>query len=244
MTPPMTPPQMTQPHRGGTSYRAARRRLVAARGPATRQACVECGAAARFWCYDGTDPAERIAPDGGHYSLDPARYRARCGSCHRTTAAGHRPITTQAAARAVARYQAGASLRQIAAELGVTSPAVRAVLAGRGITIRPPRRASGVDGERAAELYAAGASLRGIAELLGVSRPATRAALTARGVAIRPAGRTRRRHRANPSSHQVAPPSPVPTPTPDMPQRPPRVLFRPLPTTSRQPPPPSSPNSF
>lgn len=306
---------------GVPDYAAMHRRLRALRGPAKGQQCAGCGAVARCWCYDGTDPDEQRDPASGRrYSVDPGRYWPRCASCHRTIAAGHAPLTPdvieqaaafyeggagvaqtaarfgvtrpalraalttrgvvprrraavvdveQAAAlygtgasiravavrlgvprhalrealaargvdirprravldtdRACALYEAGESLARIASVLGVSRLAVRAALTARGVVIRAPRTRAGsnVDGNRAAALYAAGAGLRGIAAQLGVTRPAVRTALTARGVAIRPPGPTRR--------HLPRPVAPTAGPN--------RVTFQPFPTTSRQPSPSTS----
>lgn len=129
--------------------------------------------------------------------------------------------------RAAELYAAGVSLHRIAAQLGVTRPAVRAELAERGVEIRPPRSkaAAAVDAERAGALYAAGASLRGIAAQLGVTRPAVRAALIRAGVAIRPPGPTRRHLRERATTTVARP----------------RVIFQPFPTISRQPSRPPNP---
>ncbi len=190
------------------SYWAMHRRVVALRGPATRQRCAECRAPAVLWCYDETDPDEQRGPH--RYSLDPARYRPRCRACHR-----QRKIVDTG--RMVQLYQDGASLAGIAAQLGVGRATVRSALLARGVAIRPPGSQPRVvvDAARAAGLYAGGASLRGIAELLGASVPAVRAAIAARGVAIRAPGPGRRHLRRATARASVT--------------------FRPLPTTSRQP---------
>lgn len=216
-------------------YAAMHRWLPALRGPAAACACAECGAPARCWCYDGSDPDEKRDPASDRrYSLDPDRYRPRCASCHRTIAAGRRPLTPDVIDQADTLYQTGASLTRIAARLGVTRPTVRAALAARGVAIRPPRSqaTADVDSERAAVLYAAGASLRGIAAQLGVTRPAVRAALIREGVAIRPPGPTRRhlRRAATAAANTTA-----------AADRPPRVTFQPFPTVSRQPSRPPTP---
>ena len=66
------------------SYWSVHQRLRAERGPASVHACAECGAPARCWSYDRTDPDEQHDPNRDmRYSLDLDRYRARCLSCHR-----------------------------------------------------------------------------------------------------------------------------------------------------------------
>ena len=170
------------------SYSTMHRRLRALHGPATAQRCAECGGAARFWTYTGTDPDELRDPvTGQRYSVDPGRYRPRCASCHRTMVAGHRPVAAEALDGAVALYETGASLAAIAAHFHVTRPVVRAALAAHGAAIRPSRSASPqhVDGDRIAALYAAGASLHALAGQLRLDRSTVRAALIARGVPIR-----------------------------------------------------------
>ena len=80
------------------TYRAAHERVRAERGPASAQRCAQCGRPAAVWCYDGADPAARTDDRGRRYSLDPARYRPRCRSCHRR-AAVPRPRPTRARRR-------------------------------------------------------------------------------------------------------------------------------------------------
>ena len=70
------------------SYKAAHRRVYRERGRAVYQACVDCGAPAEDWSYDGTDPAELEAPQRGgetpmRYSGKPEHYSPRCKPCHR-----------------------------------------------------------------------------------------------------------------------------------------------------------------
>jgi hypothetical protein len=58
-------------------------RLRHQRGPAAAHPCQHCGAPARHWAYDHTDPAERTDPATGcPYSTDPGRYIPLCQSCH------------------------------------------------------------------------------------------------------------------------------------------------------------------
>ena len=131
---PGPPRPLAAPRRpAGRSARSWRRPPAAsATGPATsgsrpsaarqpRTACADCGAPAVDWSYDGTDPAERTDRGRGYrYSLDPARYRPRCRSCHRrATVAQRRPRPTSPVVvdveRAARLYRAGASARGIAA---------------------------------------------------------------------------------------------------------------------------------
>ncbi len=175
---------MTARRGGVPDYAGAHRRLRSVRGPATDQRCAECGAPARCWCYDGSDPDERRDPASGRrYSLDPGRYRARCASCHRAVAAGHEPLAPEVVEHAAALYEAGASLDHVAAAVRVTRPTLRTALAAHGVVLRD--RAGAVDVAQAVALYEAGASVRQVAARLGAPRAIVRAALAARGVVIR-----------------------------------------------------------
>lgn len=122
-------------------YQAALRRLRTTQGPATERRCADCGHPAVFWSYDGSDPDERLEPRRGiRYSLDPARYRPRCRSCHRrATGHGGRSIDLDAT-RVAALYRAGASTRGIAAHLGVTPTVINRVLRAEGVPMRPAGR--------------------------------------------------------------------------------------------------------
>jgi hypothetical protein len=134
----------------GTSYAAVRRRVRAERGPASAQACAECGAPAVCWSYDGTDPDERTHPVRGvAYSLDLARYRPRCRFCRRRRdhlgelAPARRRAPDLDVARAIRLYQAGASCRGIGAVMGISTEAVRSALRANGVALRAsgrPRR--------------------------------------------------------------------------------------------------------
>lgn len=121
-------------------YCAMRQRLVTARGPAAAQPCAGCDRDAQLWSYDGTDPDERTDPVRGcRYSLDPARYRALCRSCHRrATARGAAgPLDVE---RAAWLYRAGASSRGIAAVLDASPSAVLRALRAHGVPIRSSRQ--------------------------------------------------------------------------------------------------------
>lgn len=71
--------------RPAASYNATRRKLREARGPASAQQC-RCGARAKHWAYDHSDPGELIGDTGrgivAAYSLDFDRYVPLCCSCH------------------------------------------------------------------------------------------------------------------------------------------------------------------
>jgi hypothetical protein len=127
---------------GGTGYWSVHHRLSGERGPATAQRCA-CGAPAREWSYDGTDPDERTDPTRGYrYSLDPARYLPRCRRCHRRATLDRAAPRTRAARvvdveRAARLYRAGASAPGIAALLGTSRTAVYTALRAHGVEIRP-----------------------------------------------------------------------------------------------------------
>jgi hypothetical protein len=110
------------------SYRVVCQRLRAVRGPAEAHPCWSCGTLAAVWSYNGTDPA--ALRHGRAFSTDLTRYRAACRTCHR------HPFDPDRAARL---YRAGASLRGIAALLGVGTGTVRRTLRARDI----PTRTSG-----------------------------------------------------------------------------------------------------
>lgn len=127
--------------RGGVTYWAARRAVLAARGPAAEQRCGGCGGAAAVWSYDGSDPDElHGAERARRYSLDPARYRALCRSCHRRTARGSSRAPLMSGPdveRAVRLYRAGASARGIGRLFGVSRTAVLRALRAHGVALRP-----------------------------------------------------------------------------------------------------------
>lgn len=128
---------------GGVGYWACHERVKAVRGPATAGMCAECGAPAVDWSYDGTDPVERVCPYRGYrYSLDPARYRPRCRSCHRrATVAQRRPEPSSPPVvdvdRAARLYRDGASVLGIAHLFGTSRPAVYTALRAAGVVMRP-----------------------------------------------------------------------------------------------------------
>lgn len=136
----------------GTSYPAALARVTSRRGPAGEQVCVECGAGAECWSYDGTDPHERPRPGRScFYSLDPSRYRPRCRPCHRRATvargAGVVVLPPDQVERVARLYQGGATLRGLASLLGVSVGVVRAALRAAEVELRtgtgrPGRRAA------------------------------------------------------------------------------------------------------
>jgi len=129
---------------GGVSYWSIHQQVKAQRGPAAASRCAECGAGAVDWSYDGTDPNERTDPARGYrYSLDPARYRPRCRSCHRRAMLHGRFGRPIDVARAARLYQAGASARGIGALLHASRDAVLTALRAHGVAIRPSGRHRG-----------------------------------------------------------------------------------------------------
>lgn len=68
-------------------YNASHQRVYRDRGPAKMHACV-CGAPARHWAYDHTDPSE-LTSAYGPYSADPARYIPLCVPCHKRMDLAH-----------------------------------------------------------------------------------------------------------------------------------------------------------
>lgn len=68
-------------------YAAAHIRVRTARGPASAQACVDCGEPAADWSYDGKDPNQLVAPHGIckglAYSTSLDHYEPRCRPCHK-----------------------------------------------------------------------------------------------------------------------------------------------------------------
>lgn len=70
-----------------SSYRTAHRRVYAAKGRAADYLCVDCGATAHDWAYDGADPEELYGANGSGrpvlaYSMDPDHYAPKCRPCH------------------------------------------------------------------------------------------------------------------------------------------------------------------
>lgn len=69
---------------GNGGYVATHSRLSRQYGPASGYACVDCGAPAEEWSYDGLDPNERVdEKTGAAFSRILEHYDPRCISCHR-----------------------------------------------------------------------------------------------------------------------------------------------------------------
>ena len=127
------------------SVSGAHRRVRSARGSAAGRRCAGCGGVAAVWCYDRTDSAECVGPNGRRYSLDPDRYRPCCRFCMQQAAVDlrvafprPRPRPALDVERAARLYVAGANSRGLAALMGVSPGAVRRALRAHGVTIRPP----------------------------------------------------------------------------------------------------------
>ncbi|WP_186814193.1 hypothetical protein [Pseudonocardia asaccharolytica] len=66
------------------SYSLLHQRIARERGKACESPCVTCGSKAADWAYDYTDPKPKTDERTGLlYSLDVARYRPMCKSCHK-----------------------------------------------------------------------------------------------------------------------------------------------------------------
>jgi hypothetical protein len=64
------------------TYAGMHHRVRATLGLAKLLACADCGAPARHWSYDRTDPNEKQS-ELGPYSTDLAHYEPRCVPCHK-----------------------------------------------------------------------------------------------------------------------------------------------------------------
>lgn len=73
------------------SYATAHARPRTLWGRASQYSCVNCGASARDWAYDGTDPTQLFGPNcvskpqilWHYYSAWPEFYMPMCVACHR-----------------------------------------------------------------------------------------------------------------------------------------------------------------
>lgn len=88
------PRPMAGPHNpnwsASPSYSAIHRRLARTNGAAAALPCADgCGSPAAEWAYDYTDPFELPSADGP-YSVELARYRPLCKSCHKLFDLAHR----------------------------------------------------------------------------------------------------------------------------------------------------------
>ena len=101
-----------------------------------------------------------------------------------------RQLTPDEVGQAIARYEAGASMQQIADELGVHRTTILKRLQGLGITTRysklPPEQMHEASG-----LYAEGWTLDRIAKQYHVAASTVREYLLADGVELRPRGRVK-----------------------------------------------------
>lgn len=71
-----------RPRQAEIGYGGAHYRVVADRGRASAQSCVDCGEPAREWSYRGGSDDERVE-DGCSYSLNVDDYDPRCARCHK-----------------------------------------------------------------------------------------------------------------------------------------------------------------
>ena len=92
-------------------------------------------------------------------------------------------------AELAAAYEGGGSITGLAADAGISVPALRSFLTSRGLAIRSPyRRTQEILEARGAELaaaYEAGASLKGLAAEIGLNHNTIRMFLIGRGVTLR-----------------------------------------------------------
>ena len=108
----------------------------------------------------------------------------------------------------VARYNAGAAIRALSLEYGVSRSGLRQLLQAEGVTLR----VQGImpeDAEKAVRLYETGLTIRQVVDLVGYSYGTIRSALHENGVAMR-AGRGGMGHALEHGRHphQAAPPLP------------------------------------
>lgn len=112
------------------------------------------------------------------------RQRSRLATPIRSSVRSRTRVRDDTLAAATARYQAGATLREVAADLGVSRPYLASLLRARGVRLR--RQPPSVD--EVAEMkrrYAAGESLERVGTQLGFSAGTVRAWLLSEGVAMR-----------------------------------------------------------
>lgn len=78
---------MVHTPRADLTYFGAHGRVKRQLGPAGDNPCVKCGAAAKEWAYDGTDPSELSGVAAGEYPVTysawPEFYMPLCHPCHR-----------------------------------------------------------------------------------------------------------------------------------------------------------------
>jgi transposase-like protein len=103
----------------------------------------------------------------------------------------HRALSAEQEAEVVAAYERGASVREIAAERGVSPAAIHGALRRHDVPMRPTGGVVALTPEQDAEVeaaYTGGESMESIAARLGTGRPAVRSALDRRGVERRAGG--------------------------------------------------------
>ena len=112
------------------------------------------------------------------------RQRSRSGARAGFRARSCRRVAEDALATAEARYAAGASLREVAADLGVSRPRLASLLRSRGVKLRRQSPSAG-DVAEMKRRYVAGDSLERVGTQLGFSAGTVRAWLLAEGVTMR-----------------------------------------------------------
>lgn len=85
------------PDRYSWTYHVAHTHIRQEAGRASENLCIGCGAPAKEWAYDGTDPSEKqqmLRVKGSdypvRYSVWPEFYKPLCYPCHRAEDAGER----------------------------------------------------------------------------------------------------------------------------------------------------------
>lgn len=99
-------------------------------------------------------------------------------------------------ARAMALYETGLSIREVAAKLGCSFGTVRTILHKADVTLRPQGAVRGrsiVSATDATRLYGEGMGIRAVAAELGVKKDSVRKALLDAGVTLRRRGRVQAR---------------------------------------------------
>lgn len=150
------------------SYSGAHKRVLRARGKAALYPCVDCGAPALHWSYDGKDPEELTATSRRgqtiRYSAKPEHHEPRCVTCHnhhdieyQRGERNHGAKLTDAqvrAIRAAGRLDENGrrvTLRQLADAYGVSKSLISGIFHG----MRPDSSANG-DGNLPADGNIAG----------------------------------------------------------------------------------------
>ena len=177
---------------GGAGTLAARLAAVEAgiRDDRHRQPANVVETIARLWSAGAGVAAIAGAAGVSLYIVkDRLRRAGVLGYRHRDQRRHVREVLEEQGARLIAAYEAGATIRTLAAGAGISGSALRKYLSARGVTIRRARgRAREVLAVRGPELQAAyerGGSLRGVAAGVGVSSVLLREYLADHGVAIR-----------------------------------------------------------